>query len=53
MRYFVFYLVFQHYFSIFAAEFATLIAVLCRTKVRNNYVYTRKRKLDKLPLGRF
>ncbi len=53
MRYFVFYLVFQHYFSIFAAEFATLIAVLCRTKVRNNYVYTRKRKLDKLPLGHF
>jgi len=32
MRYFIFYLVIQHYFSIFAAEFATLITVLCRTK---------------------
>ena len=32
MRYFIFYLVIRHYFSIFAAEFATLITVLCRTK---------------------
>ena len=42
----------RHYFRIFAAEFATLCAVLCRTKGKN-YVYTRKIRLDKLPLGHF
>ena len=37
-----FYLVVQHYFSIFAAEFATLIAVLCRTKFKSvMYIHER------------
>ena len=36
MRYFIFYLVIQHYFSIFVAELAMLQTKLCRTK--NEYV---------------
>ena len=44
------YLDIQHYFLIFVAEFATLYTVLCRIKDKND-VYTRKKRLDKLPLG--
>ena len=40
----------QQYFCNFAAEIATLYAVLCRIKDKY-HVYTRKRQLDKLPMG--
>ena len=37
-----FYLVVQHYFSIFVAKFATLFAVLCRTKFKSvMYIHER------------
>ena len=46
-----FYLVIQHYCRTFVAEIATLNAILCRINGQKRYVYTRKRQLDKLPLG--
>ena len=45
------YLTVRNIFSIFVAEFATILVIFRRTKVRKRYVYTRKRQLDGLPLG--
>ena len=48
-----FYLVIRYFIGIFVAEFAALITVLCCKKERMRYVYSRKRQVDKLPLGLF
>ena len=53
MRYFVFLFGCSFLFLYFCRRICDDNSYVMSHKVRKRYVYTRKRKLDKLPLGRF
>ena len=53
MRYFAFLFGDSTLFSYFCRRICDVIYEILSHKVRIRYVYTRKRQLDKLPLGRF